>query len=122
MFFRSLVSRFVIPSYIPRSDENIVSLDLNDASVFLPLAAIDFGVVFNSLIQNNMMLDGTVIQEVKHTCMGILHRLPENIRLWKSLSFFRPAAVLSQVRQPLISISLCTCVMLMYSLTYLLVY
>ena len=118
------MSRFDIPSYIPRSDENIVSLDLNDVSVFLPLAAIDFGAVFNLSIQTNMMLDGTVIQEVKHRCMGffveaakqILHRLPENIRLWKSLSFFRPAAVLSQVRQPLISISLCTCVMLMYSL------
>jgi len=77
------VSRFDIPSYIPRSDEDIVSLDLNDASIFLPLAAIDFGAVFNASIQN-MMLDGTVIQEVKHHCMGflveaakqVLHRLP----------------------------------------------
>ena len=65
------MSRFVIPAYIPRSDEDIVSLDLNDASVFLPFAAIDFGAVFNSSIQN-MMLDGTVIQEVKHRCMGFL--------------------------------------------------
>ena len=77
------MSRFDIPSYIPRSDEDIVSLDLNDASIFLPLAAIDFGAVFNASIQN-MMLDGTVIQEVKHHCMGflveaakqVLHRLP----------------------------------------------
>jgi len=56
---------------MPCSDEDIVSLDLNDASVSLPLAVIDFGAVFNSLIQN-MMLNGTVIQEVKNRCMGFL--------------------------------------------------
>jgi len=34
------------------------------------MAAIDFGAVFNSSIQN-MMLDGTVIQEVKTSLHGI---------------------------------------------------
>ena len=108
VLFRSLVSRVVIPACVAQSHDDLLSMNLNDTSIFLPIDAVDFGTLLNISFQR-LNLHSQTIQDVKKRCMGfiieaskqILLRLPENIRLWKSLSLLSPTAVLSQVKQPL---------------------
>ncbi|XP_029443390.1 uncharacterized protein LOC115083609 [Rhinatrema bivittatum] len=112
-FFRSLLLRFVSPAFVPSSDEDLLALNLSDASIFLPVAAVDFGAVFRLALQE-LKVDETKVPDVKNHCLGFLieaakqiqNRLPENTKLWRSLTSFSPSAILSQVKQPLYALEL----------------
>ena len=71
VLFRSLVSRVVIPAYVAQSDDDLLSMTLDDTSIFLPIEAVDFGTVFNVSLQR-FNLHIQTIQDVKKRCMGLI--------------------------------------------------
>ncbi|KAH8029603.1 hypothetical protein HPB51_001885 [Rhipicephalus microplus] len=45
--YRSLISRVLIPSHIPAAGEKLLEVNLEDNATHLPLADVDFKVLFN---------------------------------------------------------------------------
>ena len=107
VIFRSLISRFLIPAFVPPSDERLVEVDLTDSSKFLPLSAINFGAIFHlELNQLPPTVQRQAVTDVQNRCMRFLleaakqiqNRLPANIALWRSITAFSPSRILSQVK------------------------
>lgn len=107
-FFRSLISRVLIPSHIPAAGERLLEVNLEDNATHLPLSTVDFGVLFNMEVAASKP-SAEQERDVKLRCRDFIFeaarqvqlRLPHNIELWNSMKSFSPECILSQAKPPL---------------------
>ncbi|XP_051798030.1 uncharacterized protein LOC127531856 [Acanthochromis polyacanthus] len=113
LFFRSLISRVVRPDKIPTSDEQLLAINFTDQTVLLPVGAICFGLTFTIALEE-AKVESTSERNMKSRCRDFLveacrqvqKRLPTNIQIWKSMTEFSLAVILSQAKQQLRSLSI----------------